>query len=167
MMTTKFRALLNEVAGKCTSVDEFKLECAVRGIPIPVEEMHFLKWFSSIAFGTKKAKAFLYPGPIEWKKRLWNYINIVVDDVMTEEKFKNLAKTDMMIKALTFDYSVTDRYLDIAGRTFEFRDNPHPSRRKRKNMLRYAWKVKNTLSMHPVNSMLMLAYAKKHGGLPF
>ena len=167
MISSTFKSILNDVASKCTSVEEFKLECAVRGLHIPVDEMSFLKWFHSIAFGTRKNKSFLYPGQLEWKKRFWAYITSIVDDVMTQEKFNNLAKTDMMIKAIEFDYEMSDQYFVVGEFTYNFRDSSKPSRRSNKEILRYAWKIKNKLSMHPVNRMLMLAYAKKHGGLHF
>ena len=165
MISEHYKKLLNDIAAKCTSVSEFKLECVVRGVNVPDNDVHFLKWLWSIACGNRKYPAFLFPGEIVWKSRIWEYVKSNVDHLIDEKKFRNLVTTNIIIEAHEFNNAHTDAYSRIASEAIAFREMKKQTRKSRKKILRYSWHIRNQLSLWHLNRFFLNAYALKHGGL--
>lgn len=171
-MKIAFLKKIRKILDNCQSIDEFKCYCATHGIDIPSNELSFAKWFydlivvprpqgsvSQLKYSSSAMQANLQVRNIDyWRKRFQKYLNENIDEIVTQQKFKNLLSTYL--------YTLIEEEKEWIQIHCPSKEDEYENKYNRitpKQRLKMIWKQKNKLNFTDFNMMLVLTYFKKHG----
>lgn len=165
---TAFNAKISKIVEECRSIEEAKMKLAVNNISYSASEYGFVKWFYNLIHGTNrndpaldgKGHDRLLSRMDKWDRLFHKYILKNIDQIIDEQKFRNLLNSHLAeianydkIAETSFKRSIRLLKLNKKSRYQQYV----------KERSKQCWASHDKIKLTPLSFLLLKAYYRKHG----